>query len=445
MRYLAAGVVVTLALVLPAAASAQVWLEDREQSEGPGIKLGESLVLHLGLGAEGGYDTNALYRDESVEGAGRIRITPYVDLATRSKRRRVQDEGVVDASPPKIKFRLGVAGFYDHYFSDVESVSRLNDFGVDTHLNFVLFPEGNFSLLLNATYLRTLQPYESASDARARQSVMPGIGVRIRPGGGTLSFELGYQLRFMYFEDDYLATQNNRHGHDVRFITRWKVFPKTALVSKVRFTPTIYYEDESINENSLPVRSLFGLEGLVSDRFGLKALVGYGASYYARGPQFDSNSGSQFTSILAQGELMFFITPFSNLRLGGERDFVDSFYANFFVKNGGYLSFQQMIGGIVLITLRGEVYRRVYAPFAGPTSSGTLPSHTDRKDTWVNTSLLVEWRAMDWLSFFASAEYLADITDFFYWQDTDGDGVEDTQTGAQFHKFVVFGGVRAHY
>jgi len=436
MRYLAASAVVILAFVLPVSAAAQVWLEDRELSEGPGIKLGDSLVLHLGLGAEGGYDTNALYRDEAVEGAGRMRITPFVDLATRNQRRRVQDEGVVDASPPTVKFRLGVAGFYDHYFSDQQRVEELNDFGIDTHLNLVLFPEGNFSLLLDASYLRTLQPYESSSDARARQSVTPGIGVIIRPGGGTLSFELGYQLRFMYFEDDALAAQDNRHGHDIRFITRWKVFPKTALVSKVRFTPTVYYEDGSINENSLPVRSLFGLEGLVSDRFGLKALVGYGASFYDAGPNFDS--------VLAQGELMFFITPFSNLRIGGERDFVDSFYANYFIKNGGYLSFQQMIGAIILITLRGDVYYRDYATFNGPTAGGAVPTDPERNDVWTSVSLLVEWRAMEWLAFFASAEYLADITEFGYTY-TNEDTGDTSTTGAQFHKFVVFGGARVSY
>jgi hypothetical protein len=435
MRYLTAGLVIFV-LVLPAAASAQVWLDDRQESEGPGIKLGDSLILHLGLAAEGGYDTNALYRDEAVEGAGRIRLTPYVDLSTRGERRRVQDEGVVDASPPTVKFRLGVAGFYDHYFSQEQQVERLNDFGVNTNLNLVLFPEGNFSLMLDAAYLRTLQPYESSSDARARQSVLPGIGVRFRPGGGTLSFELGYRLRFMYFEDDVLAEQNNRHAHDIRFETRWKVFPKTALVSRVKFSPTFYYEEQSINENSLPVRSWFGIQGLVSDRFGLRLLAGYGASFYNRGPQFDS--------VLAQGELMFFITPFSNIRLGGERDFVDSFYANFFVKNGGYLSFQQMIGGIVLITLRGEVYYRDYSQFDGPMANGAVPTHTERNDIWTSLSLLVEWRALDWLSFHASGEYLADITEFGY-QTQNQDTGEWTTTGAQYHKFVVFGGARVHY
>ena len=55
MRKLSTGLVVLVAFVLPATAGAQAWLEDRENTEGPGIKLGESLVLHLGLGVEGGY------------------------------------------------------------------------------------------------------------------------------------------------------------------------------------------------------------------------------------------------------------------------------------------------------------------------------------------------------------------------------------------------------
>jgi hypothetical protein len=440
MRKWSAGLVVCVVSLLPVSAAAQLWLQDRASSEGPGFKLGDSMVLHLGLGAEGGYDTNAVYRSDDVVDAGRLRITPYIDLATRGDQRRVKDEGVVDATPPKASFKLGVAGFWDQYFAEEQRVKDVSDFGIDTHLNFVLFPEGNFSLLLDALYLRTLQPYESASDARARQQVEPSIGVRVRPGGGTLSLELGYRLRFMYFEDDLLGDQNNRHGHEARFETRWKVFPKTALIGRVTFTPTVYYESGSMNENSLPVRSWAGLQGLFTDRFGLMLLGGYGASFYNAGPNFDS--------FLARGELMFFITPFSQIRLGGQRDFVDSFYANFYVKNGGYLSYQQMIGGVVMLTLKGDVFYRDYARFDGPTFNGATPSHQERNDVWAEGSLLVEWRATDWLSFHASGKYTGDITDFYY-QSTYQDPSTGTQTtienDAGFHKFVVLGGVRGHY
>lgn len=438
MRIKAIFIGLLLSLSLVSTARAQMWLEDRTSSSGPGIKLGDSMVLHLGLGAEGGYDTNALFKDEP-DGAGRLRITPFVDLATRSPQRRVQDEGVQDPLPPKVDFRLGVAGYWDQYFVE-EGVRDVSDFGVDTRLNLVVLPEGSFSFLADVGYLRTLQPYESASDARARQEVTPGVGLRLRPGGGTLSMELGYRLRFMYFEDPALGEQNNRHRHDVRFEARWKVFPKTALLSRTLFSPTVYYDEASLNEDSLPIRSWFGLQGLLAKRFGLMLLGGYGASNYAAGPNYDS--------FLAHGELMFFPTPFSQVRLGGERDFVDSFYGNYFTKTGGYLSYAQMFGGVVLATLKGELYYRDYATFNGPFHHGAMPSTPERSDIWTGASLLVEWRALSWMSFHVSGQYLADITDLQYIVTS-----EDPDTGADvttahdigFQKFVVFGGVRVHY
>jgi hypothetical protein len=448
MRKLSTGLVVLVAFVLPATAGAQAWLEDRENSEGPGIKLGDSLVLHLGLGVEGGYDTNAFYKDEALDpdGAGRLRITPYIDLATRSgKRKEVIDEGVPDATAPKAAFRLGLATYYDHYFATSEArknavnqLNGLNGLGVDTHLNFVMFPEGNFSLILIAGYLRTLQPYESASDARNHHLVTPGIGFRIRPGGGTLEFELGYRLKFLYFEDPNMGMSNNHHAHDVQFETRWKLFPKTALLSRTNFTPTVYYETGGINNDSKPIRSLLGLQGLITERFGLKLLGGYGASFYSRGPNFDG--------MLAEGELMFYITPTSNLRLGGERDFVDSLYANFYVKYGGYVAFQQMFGGLVLGTVKGEVYYRDYITYVGTLASGVepVPNPSERSDVFASASLALEVRATDWLSFHASGKFSADITDHEY-EYLDPSTSRMTRWPAGYKKFEIFGGVRAHY
>ncbi len=421
-------------------AEAQMWLADRASSAGPGFKLGDSLVLHLGLGAEGGYDTNALFQAEDPSRAGRLRITPFVDLATRPPERRTGDDGVEDPTPPKVEFHVGAAGYWDQYFSSARQAEDASDFGVDTHLNLVVLPQGNFSFLAEVGYLRTLQPYESAADARARQQVEPGVGFRLRPGGGTLNLELGYRLRFMYFEDPLLGGQNNKHAHDIRFETRWKVFPKTAILSRTLFSPTIYYESDSINQNSLPIRTWLGLQGLVSDRFGLLLLGGYGASNYESGPNFDS--------FLAKGELMFFITPVTQVRLGGERDFVDSFYSNYFVKNGGYLKLSQMFGGVVVATLKGEAYYRDYATFNGPLPNGATPSTPERSDVWAGASLLVEWRALQWLTFHVSGQYLADITDFYHnmpYEDPDTGAIYTTPVYVTFQKIVIFGGVRGHY
>ncbi len=444
MRKFIAKLALLTVVLLPGIAASQEWLPERANREGPGVLLGDSFVFHPGLGVEGGYDTNALRRD-NAEGAGRLRITPYADLATRSKRRRVQDEGVVEATPPKIDLRVGLAAYYDMYFSDVNSIDKQDHFGVDTHIFFTLFPQGVFSLITDVTYIRALKPYESSEEHWAWHMIHPGIGFRIRPGGGTLSFEAGYRLNLMLFEDDVLAERNDKMTHDVRFITAWKILPKTSLMAKINFSPILYTgspDSGSLeNTDSLPVRSLFGLQGLLTPRFGLSLFVGYGASFYAQGDDFDS--------VLAQGELMFFVSPSANIRLGGQRDFVDSYYANYFVQTGGYLKYEQMFGGLVLASLKGDVYHRGYSTLSGNIDTGTsIPAgQTERSDVWIGGTLLIEVRATDWLSFHASGNYQGNVSDFGYDQEyEDADGVtQNTTLPVEFNRFEILAGVRAHY
>ena len=69
MRKLLAYFVLATCVAVPSRGLAQVWLPDRADTEGPGIRMGDSLLLHPGVGLEGGYDTNALRRSAG-EGAG---------------------------------------------------------------------------------------------------------------------------------------------------------------------------------------------------------------------------------------------------------------------------------------------------------------------------------------------------------------------------------------
>ncbi len=446
MRRFAAGLAAFVLLVASADAGAQVWLRDRGTTEGPGIKLGDTLVLHLGLGLEAGYDTNALYAPSNPDQAVRLRVTPYVDLGTRSlpAAPKGDADGAATATQ-KAQFRLGLATYYDHHLpvggsndAAVNQINGLNALGVDTNMQLVVFPEGKFSFLADLTYLRTQQAYETSNDAgRARHDINPGIGFRIRPGGGTLTIEPGYRLELQLFEDAELAKENDRHAHDIRLFTTWKVFPKTALVCRINFTPTFYMNGESAKENSLPIRSLLGIQGLVATKFGLLLLVGYGTSNYARGPNF--------SSVIAQGELMFFITHTSTIRLGGERDFVDSYYANFYTKNGGYLSYSQLFGGVFLATIKGDVSGRQYATYTLPSAEGaSVPNDPSRTDVWVGATLLLEYRATSWLSILASANYAGDITDFGFTY-TDTDSGDTSFQKSSFQKFEAFLGVKGHY
>jgi hypothetical protein len=440
MRGLIAKVILIALMTLSSSAFSQEWIESRRTGEGLGINVGHNVVLHLGLGVEGGYNSNVFRRsedlpNEDVQGAGRLRVSPYFDVATRSREERVEDKGVDDPTPPKIEFRLGLGTWFDAFFSDDARTREQSYFGIDLHFNFIAFPMSPFSILLDATYVRTLEPYESAFDQWASHRVYPGFGLRIRPGRGTLSFEIGYRADLKLFEDDFMAERNDKLTNEVRLITTWNFLPRTALVQKTLFSPIVYLGDVNqndatqINADSLPVRAVLGIQGLLSDKYGLLLFVGYGGSFYETGDDFDG--------VIANLEFKFFITSASNLRIGGSRDFVDSYYANFFVKNGGYLTFEQMFANIVLLSLRGDAFYRVYST-SDMGADDNLDAGETRSEVWIGATLFVEARVTNWLSFSVSGTYQGNVTDFAY-------VVAPDEFPVDFNRFEIMGGARVYY
>src|SRR5262245_33150481 len=95
----------TIAVSLVLAALALVAGPGAARAEGPGIKLGESLVLHPGFGLLAGYDSNVLYSasNEPVTGAFYIGLRPVVDLSTLS----LQRGGGSDARTLDFRLHLG--------------------------------------------------------------------------------------------------------------------------------------------------------------------------------------------------------------------------------------------------------------------------------------------------------------------------------------------------
>lgn len=429
MRILVASLMSLGFFTAPLAATSQAWLSDRETREGPGFKMGDSLLLHPGAVIEGGYDNNPL-RDEQHGGAAKLRLSGYLDMATRARSRETSDLEEADPLPAKTDFRLGLATYYDFYFSGDSTVDNQDSLGVDTHLNLTLFPEGAFTVTLRGLYCRTTTPYESPNERHAHHVIDPSVSVRLRPGGGTLSLSLTGGANIILFEDGGVAARNNRVTANAVFETAWKMLPKTALISVVRFSPINYPGVTGINVNSKPVRGLLGIKSLLTPRFGLSVFGGYGASFYERGQNFEGG--------IVNGELMFFVTPTIELSLGGQRDFEDSFYANYYVKSGGYLKYDQIIAGLFRITLKGDAYYREYAYLSGQYGV-TTPSTAYRNESRLGVTLILEWRAMDWLSVLASCIYQGNISNFAY------ESFEGDPLWTDYQKVEVMGGIQARY
>lgn len=421
--------IAALILTLPSVASAQEWLSDRRNSEGAGVRLGSSLVLHPGIGVEGGYDSNVFYNSPDdpggTTGAGRLRVTPHLDLSTRPPQR--MENGSGQPSVANTTFRLGLAATYQEYLSSEEVVSSQRNVEIDANLRGEFNRRQAVSFSLADTFARTTEPTNEAAFATFnRMYNRADAAVKIAPGGRTLEFGLGYGFFINFFEDEEWRAPGNFLGHDIYATTRWKFFPKTALVFDAHVTPTSYYDSDATHASSVPVRVRGGINGLLTQRLTLLAMVGYGAGFYTAGDDFDS--------IIGTLELGYLIGPVSRLKLGYERDFSDSIFANFYVQDRGYVEFNQMIAGKFLLVIRGGVARLGYSTVTDPGASDT-----DRVDIRATAGLFGEYRAKDWLGINLSAEYMGNFSD---WSFTDADGDVDR---AEFSKFLVFAGVRVFY
>jgi hypothetical protein len=371
-----AGAAAVAVLTFPASASAQGWLKDRRYTEGEGIKAGD-LELHPGIGGEVGYDSNWFLRSNNTgptilngaptlppRDAGVLRLTPSFYVSTASLQRLDAGSGRVE--PRTIAFRGGVSatGRYliGKEMSDQANISVSSDARLDINQNRPI----GFGVF--AGYNRIYQPQVLADPnfAFTHDDVVGGLEVIGMPGGGTLDIRGGYQLTASLFEESNGVPYSNI-THELTVKDRWRFRPRTALFSdtSLRFItyPNAARASNYLND-STPLRTRFGITGLITDSFGALAAAGYGATFFkdpaaASSTQYDSINGQvEGTYYLGRGgandEPGQATLLLSTVSLGFLRDFQNSLLANFYITDKLYGRLEYWYGGRV--TARFEVY-----------------------------------------------------------------------------------------
>jgi len=426
------------ALAIPAAAlftsstaSAQGWLADRRYSEGPGIKAGD-LELHPGIGGEVGYDSNWFYRSHTegpniANGPPRLperdaaifRITPSLYVSTTGPQR---NEGRIE--PRFITFRGGVSAtgraFIGKEMSRQHNVSIASDARLDLNagrpIGFGVF----------AGYNRLIQPQVVADPNLSfnRSDVRAGGEFIFIPGGGTLDIRTGYQLQAALFEESNGVPYTNL-THEIGVRNRWRFRPRTALFSdtSLRFInypnasrATLYLND------STPLRTRFGLTGLIFERFGALVAAGYGATFF-KAP--DAVSSVQYDSVNAQAEGTFYLSQgagtdepgkatllLSTISLGFLRDFQNSLLGNFYNTNRLYTRFEYWFGGKALIRLDGYGEQLNYPPtfFSAP-GGGATPATNEFTNYRIGAGLFAEYRLTQSFGINTTLDYQQQFSD----------------------------------
>lgn len=435
-------------------AHAQGWLSDRRYTEGIGIKAGD-FEIHPGLGGEAGFDSNwfaRTYNTGFVNGcpgacpapAGVFRLTGSLYMSTLQAQRK---EGDVNAAPPTVDFKLGAAVTQRFFVGEQDIINQNGLSGLTANLNgrLVVLPQRPFSFGVQAGYDRTIQPNTSGvPDTNFNINTLNvGADFTIRPGSGTLDWKFGYNGNFQFFDFSAVTPFNNLQN---TIFTRgsWKFTPKTAVIYDGNFAFINYTQQSTAFnglQNSTPLRSRLGLNGLIGSRFALSAFAGYGASFV----QTNGNAQIQqygfgyadksFPGVIGQLEGKFFLTAnpaadqnpsnvtlsVSSLSLGYNRDFAQSYLGSFYGSDRGYLKFAFFFGGRALVSLEGGVGAREY-PRIFSQAGGTLTAiHEPFTDAAIDATLFGEYRFTNTLGLNLTARYTEEVSSTSFTSDTNGD------------------------
>jgi hypothetical protein len=468
------GVLAFTVLGAVASAQEQPWLQDRRYTEGIGIRTGD-LELHPGLAGEVGYDSNYLHRASDNYGGPigymRERITGSFSLATLSKQRRDATPG---APPPDFEFRAGAHGTLELFeqtnapgvcaaapLGGLISTATCQPVAVKPPINFgggadvalSILPGRAWSGNLYATYTHAVQPSEIALPSASFDRELPNAGAELvwTPGGGLLDWRLGYRFAGTVFDDATDLQGLDNINNEIELRGRWRFLPRTALIYDARFGFISYFSPSPIGSatsadfelasktSSHPVRSLLGINGLVTQQFGLLAMVGWGASFYSasqsvpggcqQAPGTVAVAGcDNFDSVIGQIEARWFLTPnpgtdpaaatltLSSIAVGFTRDFADSYIGDYFESDRGYANLSYFFGGKYLVTVNGGVAAIRYpdvpsaaAEVASSAAAGTLLA-TAFTDVRADATVFGEWRFRDSFAVNATVRYGGNIS-----------------------------------
>ena len=445
----ATGAVLAL-LFLPRIAGAQAqyvaqgdvpeWLKDRRYNEGVGIREGD-LELHPGIAGEVGYDSNYLLRSTASGfansgpsappiGALEFRVTPSLYLSTLGAQRR---EGDLVSQPPSVRFRAGINATYREFIGLASSstpstsendISRQRNIGGAADARLDISPERPFGAALFAGYGRTIMPNAVSADPNLsfnRDDVTAGGELIAQPGAGTLDWRFGYSFHDALFEESVAQTYNNS-TNQLYTRGRWRFRPRTSLIYDATFNFMTYGNgSQALGEglvNSNPVRARIGLNGLVTDRFAVLLLAGWGASFY----DTTIKTQPQYDSVIGQAELKWFLTAspsvaeatsnaslaLSSVSAGYTRDFQNSYLGNYYGTDRGYLRFNYFFSGRALVTLEGGAGAIEYPTMVWGVTGD--PRHTAFTDLRIDGTLFGEYRLTDSFGLNATVRYTANFS-----------------------------------
>jgi hypothetical protein len=443
---------------------AQVFLSDPRIGEGTGVKAGD-FELHPGVAGEAGYDSNYFQRadvdqgpnppkpggmtvrEKPTIGAYRLRVTP--SLSFNSYGRRAPEEG--GGPPPSAIFNGQFAASYNALFASQstfkDQVSNQNHVAGTAALGVDILPERPWGADVSADYTRVVEASNDpeAYNAFRRDMVRARAGLTWRPGGGLFSWRFGYGFMANLFEDSQYSNLNNLR-HQVDTEGNWKFLPRTALVYRGELV-FMNFTDKPVGlTNGDFVRTMIGLNGLITNYLGMLVLGGWGATFFGNNGAVPAEN---FDSFIGQAELTWYPSSQSSLPRGGEqpvglssvalgytRNFNASYLGNYYQLDRGYLNATYLFGSHFALALIGGLSHITRPPafFANGAPRAGSGGGENRADA----TAFLEYRPTAALGINATLRYSAELTKKLVALDTTNSQADDLE----FRRYQVYLGLR---
>jgi hypothetical protein len=134
----------------------------------------------------------------------------------------------------------------------------------------------------------------------------------------------------------------------------WRWLPRTTIYAQVAQGAITYFNSGASSSASYPLRTLFGLRGLLTEKLSANIAAGYNNAFYSSG---GSPTGFGNVGILA--EVNYTISTLTRAGLGYHHDFVNSpFLGGYYNMDAIYGTFQQMVASRVVTYLFGRFENR---------------------------------------------------------------------------------------
>jgi hypothetical protein len=388
-----------------------------------GINVAEGMILHVGAGAEAGYDSNVFYANSDgpngVQSSGIIRTTGFAELTNSSR---------TGGAPAGLSFDVRGGLTYRHYTSPDANVARYRDAFQPSAGLSLGYGSGRLAFQLTDSFTRLEDPPYAGStgEALARDSNLAAAEMRFAPGGGRINTMLRYTNIVDIFESTQFAYASSV-THQLLLDVSWKWLPKTAVFLQANQGYVTYLNAGTRKVSSFPLRIATGLRGLITPKLSVNLSLGYVNSFYSSGASTNGVWGSTFVE--AQATLT--PTVMSRVVVGYRHDFANSVISSYYYEDAVYASYVQQLGGRLAFDLSGRISRRQYEGLLDPAS-------TSRTDNLVTVGATLDYFIRNWIYGGVGYSLLTNISDYRLPDMMNAMGATVPGTSVEYTKHQVF-------